>query len=94
MSKPIDFRGVLPVPPLARKADARRSLDFAENDRLVRHMAAGGITQSLIQAKAAAEGIVYQPGWMLTVQGTVKVFIVVFIVMSLPSTETSSPSVF
>src|SRR5580704_4323094 len=38
-------------------------------------LAAGGITQSLIQAKAAAEGIAYQPGWMLTV----KVFIDVFI---------------
>ena len=42
-------------------------------------LAAGGITQSLIQAKAAAEGIVYQPGWMLTVTATVKVFIDVFI---------------
>jgi uncharacterized membrane protein YadS len=42
-------------------------------------LAAGGITQSLVQAKAAAEGIVYQPGWMLTVTATVKVFIDVFI---------------
>ena len=42
-------------------------------------LAAGGITQSLIQAKAAAEGIVDQPGWMLTVTATVKVFIDVFI---------------
>jgi hypothetical protein len=42
-------------------------------------LAAGGITQSLIQAKAATEGIVYQPGWMLTVTATVKVFIDVFI---------------
>jgi uncharacterized membrane protein YadS len=42
-------------------------------------LAAGGITQSLIQAKAAAEGINYQPGWMLTVTATVKVFIDVFI---------------
>jgi uncharacterized membrane protein YadS len=40
---------------------------------------AGGITQSLIQAKAAAEGVAYQPGWMLTVTATVKVFIDVFI---------------
>src|SRR6266446_3609527 len=45
MSIPIDFRGVLPVPPLARKNDARRSIDFAQNDKLVRHMAAGGITR-------------------------------------------------
>ena len=35
-------------------------------------LAAGGITQSLIQAKAAAEGIADQPGWMLTVTATVK----------------------
>src|SRR5579871_6164445 len=42
-------------------------------------LAAGGITQSLVQAKAAAEGIAYQPGWMLTVTATVKVFIDVFI---------------
>jgi uncharacterized membrane protein YadS len=42
-------------------------------------VAAGGITQSLIQAKAAAEGINYQPGWMLAVTATVKVFIDVFI---------------
>src|SRR5271154_7039082 len=42
-------------------------------------VAAGGITQSLIQAKAAAEGINYQPGWMLAVTAAVKVFIDVFI---------------
>jgi uncharacterized membrane protein YadS len=42
-------------------------------------VAAGGITQALIQAKAAAEGIVYQPGWMLAVTATVKVFIDIFI---------------
>jgi uncharacterized membrane protein YadS len=42
-------------------------------------VAAGGITQSLIQASAAAEGINYQPGWMLSVTATVKVFIDVFI---------------
>jgi uncharacterized membrane protein YadS len=42
-------------------------------------LAAGAITQSLVQAKAAAEGIAYQPGWMLTVTATVKVFIDVFI---------------
>jgi uncharacterized membrane protein YadS len=42
-------------------------------------VAAGGITQSLIQAKAAAEGMNYQPGWMLAVTATVKVFIDVFI---------------
>jgi uncharacterized membrane protein YadS len=42
-------------------------------------VAAGGITQALIQAQAAAQGINYQPGWMLSVTATVKVFIDVFI---------------
>src|SRR5271170_2702434 len=42
-------------------------------------VAGGGITESLIMAKAAAEGINYQPGWMLSVTATVKVFIDIFI---------------
>ncbi|HMN73974.1 MAG TPA: putative sulfate exporter family transporter [Rhodoblastus sp.] len=42
-------------------------------------VAAGGITESLLLAKAAAEGIKYQPGWILGVTATVKVFIDVFI---------------
>jgi uncharacterized membrane protein YadS len=42
-------------------------------------VAGGGITESLIIAKAAAEGIRYQPGWILGVTATVKVFIDIFI---------------
>ncbi len=42
-------------------------------------VAAGGITESLILAKNAAEGINYAPGWILGVTATVKVFIDVFI---------------
>ena len=42
-------------------------------------IAAGGITQSLIEAKAAAEGVHYQSGWILSVTATVKVFIDIFI---------------
>jgi uncharacterized membrane protein YadS len=42
-------------------------------------VAAGGITDALIVAKAAAEGINYQPGWILATTATVKVFIDVFI---------------
>lgn len=42
-------------------------------------VAAGGITESLILAKAAAEGIRYQPGWVLGTTATVKVFIDIFI---------------
>jgi dihydrodipicolinate synthase/N-acetylneuraminate lyase len=47
-----DLRGVFPVPPLARKNTARRELDFAENDRLVRHMTAGGMTRFLYGGNA------------------------------------------
>jgi uncharacterized membrane protein YadS len=42
-------------------------------------VAGGGITESLIMAKSAAEGIHYQPGWILGVTATVKVFIDIFI---------------
>lgn len=42
---PQDLRGVFAVPPLARKTDDRRSLDFEQNDRLIRHMLEGGITR-------------------------------------------------
>jgi uncharacterized membrane protein YadS len=42
-------------------------------------VAAGGITESLILAKSAAEGVNYQPGWILGTTATVKVFIDIFI---------------
>jgi uncharacterized membrane protein YadS len=42
-------------------------------------VAGGGITESLILAKSAAKGIHYQPGWILGVAATVKVFIDIFI---------------
>jgi uncharacterized membrane protein YadS len=42
-------------------------------------VAAGGITESLILAKSAAEGIKYQAGWVLGTTATVKVFIDIFI---------------
>ena len=42
-------------------------------------VAAGGITESLLTAKAAAAGIKYQPGWILATTATVKVFIDIFI---------------
>ncbi|OZI38646.1 hypothetical protein CAL29_06105 [Bordetella genomosp. 10] len=42
-------------------------------------VAGGGITESLILAKAAAEGIHYQPGWILGTTATIKVFIDLFI---------------
>ncbi len=38
-----DFRGVFPVPPLARRADAGRTIDWDANQRIVGHIASGGI---------------------------------------------------
>jgi len=42
-------------------------------------VASGAIADSLIRAKAASSGIVFQPGWILGVSTTVKVFIDIFI---------------
>jgi uncharacterized membrane protein YadS len=42
-------------------------------------VAAGGITESLILAQNAAEGINYQAGWVLGTATTIKVFIDIFI---------------
>jgi uncharacterized membrane protein YadS len=42
-------------------------------------IAGGGITEALVLAKSAAEGVHYQPGWILATTATVKVFIDVFI---------------
>ena len=46
------WRGVLPVPPLPRRADPARGLDFVEGNKLVRHMTAGGITRLLYGGNA------------------------------------------
>jgi len=42
-------------------------------------VASGGITEALILSKAAAQGIKYQPGWIVGTAATVKVFIDIFI---------------
>ncbi|MCS7024524.1 MAG: dihydrodipicolinate synthase family protein [Bryobacteraceae bacterium] len=47
-----DWRGVFPVPPLARKAGASRSLDFDENNKLLRYLEAGGMTRFLYGGNA------------------------------------------
>ncbi|HEX5082924.1 MAG TPA: dihydrodipicolinate synthase family protein [Blastocatellia bacterium] len=47
-----DLRGVFPVPPLARRNDARRPIDFEQNDRIVRHIADGGLTRFLYGGNA------------------------------------------
>jgi len=47
-----DLRGVFAVPPLARTADEKRALDFKQNDRIVRHIAGGGITRLIYGGNA------------------------------------------
>jgi dihydrodipicolinate synthase/N-acetylneuraminate lyase len=47
-----DTRGVFPVPPLARRSDAARSIDFAQNDRIVQHIARSGITRLIYGGNA------------------------------------------
>ena len=42
-------------------------------------IAGGGITEALILAQAASDGVKYQPGWILGTTTTVKVFIDIFI---------------
>jgi uncharacterized membrane protein YadS len=42
-------------------------------------VAAGAITEALVLAKNAAEGVHYQPGWILGTAATIKVFIDIFI---------------
>jgi dihydrodipicolinate synthase/N-acetylneuraminate lyase len=41
--EPMSFENVFAVPPLARTADRRREIDHAENARIVRHIAKGGV---------------------------------------------------
>ncbi len=47
-----DMRGVFVVPPLARHDDQARSLNFDENNRIVKHIVAGGITRFLYGGNA------------------------------------------
>ncbi|HZT31077.1 MAG TPA: hypothetical protein VFA33_14410 [Bryobacteraceae bacterium] len=47
-----DLQGVFAVPPLARRADARRTLDFTENERLARYLGEGGVTRLMYGGNA------------------------------------------
>jgi dihydrodipicolinate synthase/N-acetylneuraminate lyase len=47
-----NLRGVFAVPPLARMADARRSIDFEQNSLIARHLVKGGITRLLYGGNA------------------------------------------
>src|SRR6266576_960422 len=44
--------GVFAVPPLARRTDASRTLDFEQNNLIVRHILDGGITRLLYGGNA------------------------------------------
>jgi 4-hydroxy-tetrahydrodipicolinate synthase len=50
--EPFALDGVFAVPPLARRRDPRRSLDFDESLRIVRHIARGGITRLIYGGNA------------------------------------------
>jgi hypothetical protein len=49
---PEDLSGVFAVPPLCRRNDAGRSLDFKQNELIVRHITRGGITRLLYGGNA------------------------------------------
>jgi dihydrodipicolinate synthase/N-acetylneuraminate lyase len=47
-----DLQGVFPVPPLARRRDPQRTLDFEASARIVDHLAGAGITRLLYGGNA------------------------------------------
>ena len=49
---PEDLADIFAVPPLARRADTQRTLDFEANARIVRHISDGGITRFLYGGNA------------------------------------------
>lgn len=50
--EPADLRGVFAVPPLARNHDARRTLNWAANDKIASHIQSGGVTRLLYGGNA------------------------------------------
>ena len=49
---PDDLRGVFAVPPLCRRNDKTRTIDFEQNELVVRHIGSGGITRLLYGGNA------------------------------------------
>jgi dihydrodipicolinate synthase/N-acetylneuraminate lyase len=49
---PDDLRGVFAVPPLARRNDSKRTIDFEQNNRILKHIASGGISRLLYGGNA------------------------------------------
>lgn len=48
----LDLQGVFAVPPIARKVTPGRAFDFDQNERLVKHILAGGITRLIYGGNA------------------------------------------
>ena len=48
----MQFNGVFAVPPLARRSDEQRSIDFEQNERIVNHIAAGGVSRLIYGGNA------------------------------------------
>ena len=46
------LRGVFAVPPLARHNDPARSIDFEQNDLIVKHIHDGGVTRLIYGGNA------------------------------------------
>jgi dihydrodipicolinate synthase/N-acetylneuraminate lyase len=71
---PNDLCGAFAVPPLARRRDARRTLDHQQNERIVRHIVGGGITRLLYGGNAFLYHVTlgeYEDllGWLATIAG-------------------------
>lgn len=49
---PLNLRGVFAVPPLARKRDAERAIDFDQNNLIARHIIDGGIRRLIYGGNA------------------------------------------
>src|ERR1041385_6013323 len=49
---PDDLHGVFAVPPLARRNDSTRTIDFDQNDRIVKHIVSGGVSRLLYGGNA------------------------------------------
>lgn len=52
MLTPQDLRGVFAVPPLARRYDATRSIDFEQNKLILDHILGGGVTRAIYGGNA------------------------------------------
>jgi len=71
---PEDLRGVLAVPPLARKAGPGRPLDLGETEKIYKHMAAGGLTRFLYGGNAFLYHVTLAEfeallGWLAAIPG-------------------------